>query len=171
VPDSRPSDEPGPDAAGSGAEEPVSDGGEPDADPPGERSQSGDPAEALRRLLEWLDRGGSISEADLIEAGWPQAKAAAFIEALERARAAAADRPADRARRLSGAARPIGRVDPQSGQDVSRELRGGPAEPEVAADRLRRIAPPAEQSVPPELQALLDAYYRSIAAGDAGRGG
>ncbi len=169
VPASKPAHEPDPGADGSGAEEPVADGAEPDAEAVVGRPESADSAEALRRLLEWLDRGGSISEEDLVEAGWPQAKAAAFLKALERARAAAADRSADRARRLSGAARPLGRVDPQSGQDVSRELRGGPAAAEVAADRLRRIAPPAEQSVPPELQALLDAYYRSVAAGDGGR--
>ena len=57
----------------------------------------------------------------------------------------------------------LGTGDVQVGAGLSEDMSRGVAGGSSAHDGLEQIAPPREQHVPPELQALLDAYYRSLA--------
>ena len=116
------------------------------------------------KLLEMMERGQVVTEDMLVDAGWPRAQAAEFVRALERLHAAA--RPAGGAgavrrmlfdTRVGNAERPPGRA---LSSDVGREL--SPAD--AQQDGLGRIAPAPDQRVSGDLEALLEAYYRALAA-------
>jgi len=115
-------------------------------------------------LLEMLARGAQITEQMLTEAGWPPEKAAAFVQALERLRdlAERSGELGDLLRQRADAR--VGSADRQTGRGVSGAARRDVDPAEARQDGLRRITPPREQRVPENLRAILDAYYRSLAA-------
>ncbi|MFQ5807875.1 MAG: hypothetical protein ACE5I3_15625, partial [Phycisphaerae bacterium] len=145
----------------------------PQVQPPSEPHRPGaaaddEPADSRPRsdltdTLELLRRGEEISEDDLTELGWPLEKKRAFIRDFERLREAAR-----RAGVLSQLRWWRAHLEPGSGEltpgsglseEVSVGVSGGPS----VRDGLEQIAPPAEQRIAPELRALLEAYYRSLA--------
>ena len=114
-------------------------------------------------LLEILRRGGTLTEDMLVEEGWPRAKAAAFVKALQRVyeRARRAGWPAALQRILVDTQ--VGEADVQRGMTLAGDVAQDVGPIEALEDELRRIAPPPEQRVPGRLQSLLEAYYRSLA--------
>jgi len=114
-------------------------------------------------LLEMLGRGEELTEQMLLDLGWPAEKAAAFVRALQQLH------------ELSQRGGPPGRLrtlrfDTSAGDarlqaggglaaDVGTRVSSGSGRP----DDLPRIAPPADQEVPADLRAILDAYYRALA--------
>lgn len=125
---------------------------------------------AVLDLLEMLERGAVLTEDMLVDAGWSTEKAADFIRELERVRQLVRHGGGiGRLRREVFDTR-LGDDDWQGGRGVADDLRREAERVEARADGLRRIAPPVEQSVPSELEAILDAYYRSLAA-HQGNGG
>jgi len=131
----------------------------------GAHEEPGDsgPRSELTDTLELLRRGEEIAEEDLLELGWPPEKTSAFIRDFERLQEAAR-----RAGIMSQLKWWRADVAPGSGevtrgsrlsQEIFVGVTGGPS----VRDGLEQIAPPAEQRIAPELRALLEAYYRSLA--------
>jgi len=131
----------------------------------GAHEEPGDsgPRSELTDTLELLRRGEEIAEEDLLELGWPPEKTSAFIRDFERLQEAAR-----RAGIMSQLKWWRANLAPGSGEVT----RGGRLSQEIfvsvtgepsVRDGLEQIAPPAEQRIAPELRALLEAYYRSLA--------
>ncbi len=121
-------------------------------------------------LLERLDRGEDIPEELLVEAGWPVQEAAEFIKALRRLHQSVKESRGTAAlRRVFHDAR-LGSPDVQEGAGISAELKRRVRPGGASQDGLGPIAPPPEQTVPAELNQLLEAYYRAM-AGQAGENG
>ena len=122
--------------------------------------------------LELLSRGRDIGEEDLLALGWSPERRLAFLRDFERLQELA--RRAGVLSALSQwrwqAAPGEAGVSPARG--LADELATTVGDGRPHADALAGITPPPEQRVPAELQAILDAYYRSLAqrrAGAAGR--
>lgn len=116
------------------------------------------------KLLELMERGVVITEEMLIDAGWPPEQAAGFLRALERLHAAAREAGGiQNARRMLFDTR-VGEEGRQVGQGMSSQVGRDLAPADARQDGLARIAPPAEQNVPEDLEPLLEAYYRAVAA-------
>ena len=153
----------GPNASGSGGAL-----GQPADTPPTAANPDGDAdapgADDVSAVLELLDRFGELRAADLDELGLSDEQRQQFIREFERLQKAATR------------AGVLGAVKTWSSRELlgSQEaLRGGIGGAGVAldadggagyADDLPSIVAPREQNTPPELQAVLDAYYRSLAA-------
>lgn len=146
--------------------EPETSAERPDGEAPADAGQPPD----VTDTLDLLGRAEEITEEDLTELDWPPARRRAFVRDFERLREAA--RRAGvlsqlkwwRTRIELGSAE----VSPGGGlsQELSTEVTGAPS----LRDGLDQIAPPAEQRVAPELRALLEAYYRSLAEKRAQQG-
>ncbi len=139
----------------------VSDARDPPGSPPRSRLDSAG-AQDVIDLLEMLERGAQVTEEMLVDFGWPAGKAAAFVKALERTRAALADLSPGAARRIIFNAA-LGSVGVQQGVGVAADLRPDVLPDGGLAGPLGRIAPPPEQQVPENLRGLLAAYYRALA--------
>ena len=115
-------------------------------------------------LLEMEARGEGVTEDMLINVGWPPEQAAAFVRAIKRLHAAAQEAGGlERVRRLLFDTR-LGEQERQAGRGLSAEVDREVGPVEARQDGLARIAPPAGESVPEDLEALLEAYYRALAA-------
>ncbi|MCK4343285.1 MAG: hypothetical protein KAY37_16345 [Phycisphaerae bacterium] len=141
-----------------------------DLKPPAEPPLDGDAplgstglAETLD-LLELLERGGEVTEDMLIDMGWPAERAAAFVRSLERLHETARKWGGTEQLRRQVFDTRVGDEERQAGRGLSGNVQRETDPAEAARESLRRIAPPAEQSVPENLRALLEAYYRSLAA-------
>ena len=130
------------------------------AEPPA--TDAGTAAESVD-TLELLKRADKLELDDLSQIRWSSARKLEFVDAYNRLRELA-DRTGvlDDVRFWRANAVPgesgVSAGTGQSG-DLSLELTGQGA----YSDGLSRIAPPGEQHVAPELQAVLDAYYRTLA--------
>ncbi|MBU0639502.1 MAG: hypothetical protein KKB50_11605 [Planctomycetes bacterium] len=129
----------------------------------GEQLDSRGRIEALD-ALELLERAEDPPDDVLEDLGWSPARRDEFTHALRRLQQAT--------RRIGGAGElrrlmfdaQLGDDERQRGRDLSADASLRVRSAQTRDDALRRIAPPAEQAVPPALRPLLDAYYRSLAA-------
>jgi hypothetical protein len=130
-----------------------------------------DAAAEVGRVLDLLSDDADLGEDELVESGLTPERAREFVKRFERLRALAeetgvlgdARRWRSRATLGSGEVSRGGAGDP----GVSSESDGG----ERFDDRLAEIVAPRDQRVAPELEAILEAYYRSIAERAARREG
>jgi hypothetical protein len=113
--------------------------------------------------LDLLQRAEEISQDDLVELGWPPAKRSAFVRDFERLREAARRAGVLSQLRWWRTRLELGSRAVTPGAGLSEEVSLGVAGQAPIRDGLEQIAPPAEQRIAPELQALLEAYYRSLA--------
>ncbi|MEP0848121.1 MAG: hypothetical protein HRF50_15025 [Phycisphaerae bacterium] len=129
-------------------------------------ADAGEGTDSRDAALQLLERDEPLTDADLAELGWSDARREQFAGALRRLRDAAA-------RAGIGAGGRSWTWSPRAEGEVT-----GPAglSPElvVNGDRaarfeslLRAITPPPEQRISPALRAVLDAYYRAMAASAA----
>lgn len=123
---------------------------------------SGSPAD-LTDTLELLARGEDVTDDALAELDWPPARRQAFIESFERLRETARRAGALSRVREWQARAELGSVDVESGAALSGEVSADISSVSPPRSGLDQIAPDREQRVAPELQAILDAYYRSLA--------
>ena len=162
--------EPGADDAGGGAESAEPDAA--DSSPAKERPLAEVPDDSTGlpetlELLEMLERGEGITADMLTDAGWSAREAAEFVRDLRALHAAARRAGSVGTGRFTFDAR-VGDAERRAGGGVSDDVVQGAGAVQRHEDKLRRITPPAEQTVPAPLQKLLDAYYRALAAKSAG---
>jgi hypothetical protein len=115
-------------------------------------------------LLEMLDRGVELSEAELIEMGFSPQQAADFTRDLKRLSEVVQQAGGVGTLRYEVFDTRVGDARRQAGQAVSSAVRQALDPAETRQDGLQRISPQREQRVPDPLRALLEAYYRSLAA-------
>ncbi len=115
--------------------------------------------------LELLARAGELNENDLVAVGWPEQRAGQFVRDLNRLESLAR-----RAALLGEVRRWLAPPTPgESGASVSgvfadERVRWLLSELSSMPIRADAIAPPADQQVESELQAVLNAYYRAMAS-------
>jgi hypothetical protein len=163
--------EPSADHTGAPSSAPLADPSEGPADPalpegPAPDSSASPLSEGLADtvdLLEMLGGGEELTEQMLLDLGWPAEKAAAFVRALQQLHELSQrGGPPGRLRTLRFDTS-VGDARLQAGGGLAAEA-GTRVDPGGARpDDLPRIAPPADQEVPADLRAILDAYYRALA--------
>lgn len=121
---------------------------------------------AAANLQELLLRGEMIPESALLDAGLAPEAARSFAGALRRLNEVARALGVRRAVPAVRVGQGLGDLSRQSGRGLAEDAAPRVGAPQEALQRaLERIAPRSAQSVPPELRAVLEAYYRSLAAG------
>jgi hypothetical protein len=170
APEPEPSPEQSPQADGGDGERvlpfPNQDGPQPPEAPSEEPAPPSDDTGGRSELtdtLDLLERAGSVSDDDLAGLGWPPEKKRAFIDDFARLREAARRAGVLAQLRWWRTELALGSDEVQAGAGLSRELSTDVQARESLRDGLDKIAPPREQHVPPALEALLEAYYRSLA--------
>ena len=113
--------------------------------------------------LELLERADELTEQDLDATGWPPARRQAFIRDLKRLHESARRAGVLSQLRAWTAGR-LGSAEVSSGVGLAGGLALRVAPRASVQDRIEQIAPPPQQRVSPELRAVLDAYYRALAA-------
>ncbi len=114
-------------------------------------------------LLEGDEKGNPVTVEGLVRAGWPEAKATAFVRDLARLR--------EKLRQQEGGAAALRARSSAAVSETTEVQQGAPqVRPAVNSesdekweDRLRSIAPPADEHAPDHLRAVLEAYYRAVA--------
>lgn len=142
------------------------------ADGPTWNDDAANPVESIGRpetvdLLRLAERGIELTEDALVRAGLSPQRAAAFVRAFERLQAVSRLAAEAGSPLVTEANLAAGAAGVSAGTGVALDVRReGAADGGDHVSELQGIAPPAEQEVPADLSALLDAYYRAVAQHD-----
>ena len=117
----------------------------------------------LTDTLELLRRAEDLSAENLTQSEWSEERKLAFVRDFKRLQDAARRAGILSELRWWRADAELGSRDVAAGAGLSDGVSANVAGDASIHDGLSQIAPSAEQRVPAELQAVLDAYYRSLA--------
>ncbi len=131
---------------------------------PGEGDLATEGRNDLVDTLELLERAEELTEEDLDATGWPPARRQAFIRDLKRLHESARRAGVLAQLKTWAAGGRLGSAEVSAGTGLAGGLSLGVGRRASVRDRIAQIAPPPQQRIAPELRAVLDAYYRALAA-------